>query len=47
MEKGSDLTPPYENGDNHVDIKQIRIGEATGIFGDADTADQYGYVSRG
>ena len=47
MEKGIDQTPPYENGEDLVDIKQVQIGEATGIFGDADTAERYGYVTRG
>ena len=47
MEKGIDQTPPYENGEDLVDIKQVQLGEAAGIYGDIDTAEHYGYVSRG
>ena len=46
MEKGNQ-TRLYEDGDDPVDIKQVRVGEATDIFGDADTAERYGYVTRG
>jgi amino acid transporter len=47
MEKGVERAPPYENGEEFIDVKQVQIGEATGIFGDFETAERYGYVSRG
>ena len=41
--------PPYDhNGvDRAIDDKEMRMGEATDIFGDAATAEEYGYVTRG
>ena len=40
--------PPYND---HVDRvtadKGVRIGEAADMYGDLQTAEEYGYVSRG
>ena len=30
-----------------VETKGMRIGEAADLYGDLDTAEEYGYVSRG
>ena len=40
-------SPPYEDGKPLVDVRKLQYGEAEGIFGDAETAERYGYVSRG
>lgn len=43
-----DAVPPYESGlDRIVEDKGIRIGEAADMYGDLDTAEEYGYVTRG
>ena len=40
--------PPYESSaDRVVEDKGIRIGEAADMYGDLDTAEEYGYVTRG
>lgn len=40
--------PPYEAGvDRLVEDKGLRIGEAADMYGDLQTAEEYGYVSRG
>ena len=41
--------PPYDhNGvERIVEDKGIRMGEAADMFGDLDTAEHYGYVTRG
>ncbi len=39
--------PPYEDPVTLSHEKNIRIGEAADIFGDVQTAEEYGYVSRG
>ena len=40
--------PPYDsNGDRLVSDKGIRMGEAADMYGDLETAEEYGYVTRG
>ena len=41
--------PPYRNDsiERVVEDKGIRMGEAADMYGDLETAEQYGYVSRG
>ena len=45
-------TPPYEKRGSHnaeelIENKGLRIGEAADNYGDLQTAEEYGYVSRG
>lgn len=40
-------SPPYQDAAGLVETKGIRIGEAADMFGDVETAEEYGYVSRG
>ncbi|EER27172.1 hypothetical protein D8B26_005714 [Coccidioides posadasii str. Silveira] len=48
MDKGLDQAPAYDQGlEKEVDVKELRYGEATDIYGDVETADRYGYVARG
>ncbi|EEP79597.1 conserved hypothetical protein [Uncinocarpus reesii 1704] len=48
MEKqGFQEPPPYQTAETETHMKDLRYGEATDIFGDAETADRYGYVARG
>ena len=57
MEKGSFSVSPVDNVSNESNIhdnaariteeKGVRIGEAADIFGNLETAEDYGYVSRG
>ena len=44
-EKLSDDSPPM--GHRIVEEKGVQIGEAADMYGDLDTAEKYGYVSRG
>lgn len=40
--------PAYDsNVERVIEDKGIRIGEAADMYGDLDTAEEYGYVSRG
>ena len=40
--------PSYDGGvERVVEDKGIRIGEAADMYGDLDTVEEYGYVSRG
>ena len=39
--------PAYEDPAALTHEKGIKIGEAADIFGDVQTAEEYGYVSRG
>ena len=42
--------PPYDHGERSrsiVDEKGIRIGEAADMYGDVESAEEYGYVTRG
>jgi amino acid transporter len=50
MEKATEYnveSPPYDEHKHGVDVRKLQFGEAEGIFGDAETAERYGYVSRG
>lgn len=49
MEKSAEAepVPPYDTEAKAVDVKELRFGEAADVFGDAEKADKYGYVSRG
>ena len=57
MEKGSFSVSPEEKASNESNIhnkaakiteeRGVRIGEAADIFGDLETAEDFGYVSRG
>ena len=41
-------TPPYDtDAQKIVENKGIRIGEAADMYGDLETAEDYGYVTRG
>lgn len=39
--------PPYDDHKSEVDVRKLQFGEAEGVFGDVETAERYGYVSRG
>lgn len=39
--------PPYQDPAGIVETKGIRMGEAADMYGDIQTAEEYGYVSRG
>lgn len=39
--------PPYDEPSRTVEDKGNRMGEAADMYGDLDTAEEYGYVSRG
>jgi len=39
--------PPYDDPTRVVEDKGIRMGEAADMYGDLDTAEEYGYVARG
>lgn len=44
---GSDA-PPYEtNVERVVEDKGMRLGEAADMYGDLQSAEEYGYVTRG
>ncbi|WEW56682.1 hypothetical protein PRK78_002130 [Emydomyces testavorans] len=49
MEKPEfEQTPPYDHyTEKGVDVGELRYGEAADVYGDAETADRYGYVARG
>lgn len=49
MEKATayNVEAQYENHKEEVDVRKLQYGEAEGIFGDSETAEKYGYVSRG
>lgn len=38
---------PQYVGDNGVESKEGRINEAAAMYGDIQTAEEYGYVTRG
>ena len=41
-------TPPYDtDAQKIVESKGIRVGEAADMYGDLQTAEDYGYVTRG
>jgi hypothetical protein len=44
-EKGTG--PAYDNTRRLSSVKDYRIGEAADLYGDIQTAEDYGYVSRG
>lgn len=46
-ELGEGEAPPYEDPATLTNEKGIKIGEAADIFGDVQTAEEYGYVTRG
>ena len=39
--------PQYVDPATGIESKQGRIIEAAGLYGDIDTAEEYGYVTRG
>ncbi|OJD26195.1 hypothetical protein ACJ73_02426 [Blastomyces percursus] len=39
--------PPYDEVAKEMDAKQLQFNEAAGLYGDAETAERYGYVTRG
>ncbi|MCJ1289536.1 hypothetical protein MMC34_001069 [Xylographa carneopallida] len=53
MEKGEYATekgvgaPAYDDPARIVEDKGVRMGEAADMYGDLDTAEEYGYVTRG
>ena len=51
MEKSAYSTgmdaPTYDDPSRIVEEKGIRMGEAADIYGDVETAEEYGYVTRG
>ena len=46
LEKGAEA-PPYDDPSRIVEDKGVRMGEAADMYGDLDTAEEYGYVTRG
>jgi len=42
-----DASPAYDGQRRRSSIKDPRIGEAAELYGDIQTAEEYGYVSRG
>ncbi|KAI9767768.1 MAG: hypothetical protein M1840_005449 [Geoglossum simile] len=42
-----DVSPAYDGQRRRSSVKYPRIGEATELYGDVQTAEEYGYVSRG
>lgn len=49
MEKtmSGERAPSYEHQRRASDVKEMRYGEAADLYGDAETVEKYGYVSRG
>ena len=39
--------PPGYDTDKIIEEKGVAIGEAADMYGDLDTAEEYGYVTRG
>lgn len=39
--------PPYDDPARIVEGKGVHMGEAADMYGDLDTAEEYGYVTRG
>jgi len=46
LETGAEA-PPYDDRSRIVKDKGDRMGEAADMYGDLDTAEEYGYVTRG
>ena len=46
-ERYSQESPPYDDPTRIVEDKGIRMGEAADMYGDLETAEDYGYVTRG
>ena len=46
-EKISNDSPGYTNAERIVEEKGVRMGEAADMYGDLETAEDFGYVSRG
>jgi amino acid transporter len=45
---GGQLTPPSDHGiKGIVETKGNHVGEAADIYGDIETAEEFGYVKRG
>ena len=40
-------SPAYDGPRRRSSVKDPRIGEAAELYGDVQTAEEYGYVSRG
>lgn len=47
LEKDGGEAPPYADPAALTNEKGIKVGEAADIFGDTQTAEEYGYVTRG
>lgn len=47
MRRRSDESPIYDSAARIVEEKGARMGEAADMYGDLETAEEYGYVSRG
>lgn len=49
MEKEAYATeaPPYDDPSRIIEDKGIKIGEASEVYGDIQTAEDFGYVNRG
>lgn len=43
----SNESPPYDDPARVVEEKGIRLGEAADMYGDLNSAEEYGYVTRG
>lgn len=39
--------PPYDAVTKEMGAKELQFSEAAGLYGDAETAERYGYVKRG
>lgn len=39
--------PPYDEPSRIIDDKGMKMGEAADVYGDIQTAEDFGYVSRG
>lgn len=46
VEKGMEAQA-YDDPAHIVEDKGVRMGEAADMYGDLDTAEEYGYVTRG
>jgi len=45
--RGEDLPPRAQRLESIVEDRGLLIGEAAEMYGDIQTAEEYGYVSRG
>lgn len=48
MDEKTEMAPAYDHHPHKaVDVKNAAYGEAADLYGDAEAAERYGYVSRG